>query len=216
MPTKNERIGAFLILVGTNGTGKSHLQKSLLKYNKRNFIIPANRYDENWDSVPEIRVKETPLRYGKTAYRIPDINKFAGNRKLTIDDDEIFKEICDQDRGFVNGGLFLDDFKNYIPATGRLPRHVNRLFSDRRMKMLDIFGAVHSFQKINPDFFDFDPTLIIFQTTRPINEDLRSKIGNYEQLEEIVNRVNIRSKTPGKNFHPVNNRFYCETFNPAE
>lgn len=216
--SNNGRIGEFIIAIGTNGCGKTTFLKRFLSFNQRNLIIPASRLDDAWRMFPEQPIKMIP---GKTKhdtrYEFPELLKFQGNRIIQLPNPTAFKFLCDQDQGFMNGGLFIDDFKNTIPSKGNLPGHVNRLFSDRRFKMLDIYMASHSFQKVNADLFDFNPKIILFCTTRPPVAHLKDKIANYDQLVETWERINARATTPDSEhlYCPSGNKHYCELFNPS-
>ena len=203
---KPNRKAEFIIMVGTNGTGKSTIMKKFLPMNERNLIIPANGLDEAWLEIPKLECK--PVFIGKKIdhYEIPGLNSFRGTRQVVIYDEKMFDAICHPENGYMNGGLFMDDFKNYIPTKGTLPANVNRLFSDRRHKMLDIFAATHSYQKINADMFDFEPTILQFKTTRPLTDYLSDKIMNFEELKVVFDRVNEKSE---KNAH------YFEIFETA-
>lgn len=198
------RTAKFVVFIGTNGTGKSTIMKKFLNFNRRNLIIPANSYDKAWDNIPELKVVWIEAQ---KKYIIPEINTFQGTKKIIIYDPKIFKAVTDQYNGFKNGGLFMDDFKNYIPSKGSLPPDVNRLFSDRRHKMIDIFCATHSFQKINADLFDFSPTIFCFNTTRPLADYLVQKVGNFEGLKTVYDRVKLKAKQ---------NPHYFEIFDPGE
>jgi hypothetical protein len=212
------RLAKFMILSGTNGTGKSTVQKQLTKVNKRNLIIPANPYDKAWNKLPKIKAqykfvpdpKDPKGKKQILRWYLPNMNKYSGTKvldtSLMVEMDEeprkIFRYIC---LYFVNGGLFVDDYKNYIHASGILPNYVTRLFRDRRHRGVDIFMASHSLQDINGEFLQFDPELLIFRVTRPINKTVRDKIENSRELDKIIARVKQKSKT---------DPYYCERFRP--
>jgi len=209
----SEREGVIIIFIGTNGVGKSTAMKEFLPVNKRNLILPANRNDPAWHGNTELKdvCRQVPNKYtGKDGpeFSYPEIGKFKGNKVVHVDStyrNEMFQPICHTQRGFTNGGLFLDDFKNYIPAKGSVPGYVRNLFGGRRHLGLDIFMACWSFSDINIDFWTFNPQLVVHRTTMAPNNSVRDKIGQdkYNELCEMVARVNKAAK---------NDYYYSEIF----
>jgi hypothetical protein len=220
-PTMNNRQAQLFIFIGTNGTGKSTAMKAFLAANKRNLIMPANALDPAWASFPKIEPTSTfvldPDDYRqkrkRREWKLSKMNTFSGTKVLNVnslkkdaDFKSLFSYITDTNKPYVNGGIFIDDFKNWIYTKGSLPIHVRRLFNDRRHRMIDIFMASHSFQDVNGDLIQFNPRLIVFKTTLPPNETVEKKITNYPQLLELIARVNQRA---------IKNPHYCEEFIPA-
>jgi hypothetical protein len=215
------RMAEFLIFIGTNGTGKSFNQKKFLPVNNRNLIIPANGRDKAWHGftklTPKFRFETDPndpkqKRQHKVWY-IPGINSFKGVRVLDVDvletDEDclsVFRAVCHRQTGFIKGGLFVDDFKNYIFTKGTLPRYVRNLFNDRRHREVDIFMASHSMQDINGDMLQFNPKIVIFNTTLPPNDTVMGKIANSAQLMETYERVRHKA---------TKNQYYYEIFIPS-
>lgn len=193
----NQRIGAFYIFSGTNGTGKTTQLKKLLTVNRRNLIIPANRLDSAWHGYKELEWKHRwvtdPNDYnGKKKIKkwyLPELNSFTGTRLLHIDEPWQFKYICETSTGFTNGGLFIDDYKNHIKSAGILPNHVRRLLGDRRHRTIDLFIASHSLQDINAEFMQFKPTMFIFNVTRPPSKSVLEKTANSEELVNAYRHV---------------------------
>lgn len=209
------RTAQFVLFIGTNGTGKSTQMKKFLSTNERNLIVPANKIDHAWDKVKELKAKEVELKLpGKQAPQqinvYPYLNKFKGTRKVFCYDNNDVHSILDiydkyPERSFVKGGIFLDDFKNYIATRGPLPTVVRKIFSDRRHRELDIFMAAHSWQYVNPELFSFQPICVVFKVTQPITNDLKSKVSNIAELEAIQKDVNEKAKT---------NPYYYRIFKP--
>src|SRR3989304_927091 len=171
---KQDREATFKLLIGTNNTGKSHVMRKFLSLNKRNLICFPNSKDSTWDGVKLIDVenlltaasnnsifdfdiffnnrgeKMAPMQQKFKKLLSREIQKFSGNRKIRIKHPQIFKIITDEDYGFYNGGLFLDDFKSCIPRNN-LPGYIRNLLDSRRHYMLDIFCATHAPKDIPPD-----------------------------------------------------------------
>jgi hypothetical protein len=222
----NFRKACFYILSGTNGTGKSTLLVKMLSFNKRNLIIPANGLDKAWRKFKKIKPKMSFVLDPKDPkgkrkmikWTIPNLNSFRGTAVLDVtemedmDEDprEIFKHICLKINGTNAGGvgLIIDDYKNFIHASGVLPNYTTRLFRNRRHKMVDVFMASHSMSDINGEFLQFEPTFIVFKITRPLTKSVMDKISNYKDLQVVINRA--------KKEYDSGNQFYCEKFVPNE
>lgn len=212
-----ERQAELAILIGTNGTGKSTALKALLKMNVRNLIIPSSRSDTAWQGVPEL---ETYVTYGPDPDnprreipipRIKELGSFTGNRVLHVDGNaRLFDAVCDPRTGYFNGGLILDDFRRYIYTKGTLRSTVDGLFINRRHRMLDIYMACHAFQDISADVFRFDPMLYVGYTSLQPSEAVRGKVRRWEQLLQVIDRVNRTNQQ-----RPEGQRWYKEAFNPA-
>jgi hypothetical protein len=213
------RKASFDILFGTNGTGKTTVLKKLIAVNERNLVIPANRLDTAWLDFPEIKTRdilkkvtkgeEDDLDYFFKSKKDKDIllqreflrllskelQTFRGTRRINIDHPRIFDLVINLEKGFLNGGLFIDDFKNHI-RSNNLSGNVVSLFGDRRHRMLDIFMAAHSPTDMPPKLLDFEPNIYLFRTTSNFDradEKYHGEVMN--KLEEAQARVNNIAKT---------------------
>lgn len=205
----------FKLFEGTNGTGKTTQMKKFLKANKRNLIIPANRFDTAWHGIPELTFKQTWLtdpddyaqkRKVRKQY-VEGLNTFTGTRVLYIDDPEQFKYIVSTRHGFRNGGIFIDDYKNHIKSAGILPSHVRQMLGDRRHREIDIFMASHSLQDINAEFMQFQPDIYIFYCTRPPSKSVFEKVPDPNLLQEAYEHVKRENEAL-----PQNQRHYFIEF----
>jgi len=211
----------FIILIGTNGTGKTTKIKELLKIFPRNLILPANSYDPGWrdfrfDYRLEVKkgwkkvqrssdpkdVKDKPMFY------VPGINQFTGLAKLKpehseIDFAEVLKTVTADETGFAYGGLVIDDFKNYIISSGLLPSSIKNFFIGRRHREVGIYMACHGWTDINRELLNWNPELWIHKTKAPPHDTFMSKIDpiRHAELHEVIRRVNS---------HP--NDWYMERF----
>ena len=219
-----ERDAIFAVAVGTNGTGKTTYWKQFLGFNKRNLIIPANRSDSTkaWGHVKEIPVdailkkvtglgpldwellddkKHRELRQQLLMFMGKVFRAIDGNAKIVLNQRNkvLFDCIIHDELGFTNGGLFFDDFKNYIPAYNP-PGNVIQMLSDRRHKGVDMFLATHSPNKIPAPFFDYGPQLVVFKTTRSF-ETAKEKIelSLYNELVAAQARINRQGLPPKGN-----------------
>lgn len=207
------RQAAFGIFIGTNGTGKTSRMKELLDVNARNLIVPSSRDDVAWNGFPELKwsvsYEPDPFRPERkvASVMLPTLNTFAGSSLLHVDGNiQVFDAVLNRTKGFRNGGLFLDDFRNYVFTKGTLRSEVDGLFINRRHRMLDIFMACHGFEDVSRDLLRYGPTLFIFRTTLPPNDSSVAKMANGPEFLATVERVNERAKR---------NPFYFEQFVPS-
>ncbi len=176
------RYPKVICLIGTNGTGKSTIQKKFFTFRERNLVVPANLYDNAFDELEYIQDQA-------------EIRNFTGTKKIVIEEETDFIELIDYKNGLKDCGLFLDDFRNYIPATGpKLRQPIRKLFSDRRHRGIDIYLSTHSPRQIHPDIFSYNPTIFLFKTTEAFPDSLAQKIPNLEKLRIGQRRVNLLSK----------------------
>lgn len=211
-----ERQGKLWLFVGTNGTGKTTKLKQCLAMNTRNLIVTPSAHDKGFSAAKKLQSTRLAEPYECMRYKLdtvyPTLNRFTGNRKIFGYDKLDVYPVMDPERGFMCGGIFLDDFKGYVISKGQLPGIVDRFFKDRRHKELDIFMACHSWKEVNPEIFNYKPECWLFYTTRPVNDtpDMREKVINLDELIEKQNRVNeINRKLPELE------RFHFEYFKPA-
>lgn len=164
-----------IILVGTNGTGKSTFSENIIKYsNKRSLIITKHLNDKQWANVDTIDITNTN-----------EIHNFTGVRRSFIKPAE-FKYLLN----FHSGNLILDDARRFVKAN--LDDLIDELQMSRRQLMVDIIVAGHSFMKIPPGFFDYSTHFVIFKTI--VTAKKRSDtLSNIEKVLEVEKRVNEKA-----------------------
>jgi len=213
----------FLLFIGMNGSGKSHQMKKWLRLNKRNLILPASRADKQWLGIPElvpevrfVRDRMNPSGNGKRAmFVVPGIDDFTGTRVVHIEGSDleregIFNAIIHPQHGYHNGGMFMDDAKNYIRAKGNLPGHVRTFWGNRRLHMVDIFMAAWQFQDVNADFYGFGGLQsFVFNVERPPNRSVLEKCPDPEALLLAYNRSCLHNRRL-----PSNKRWHFEPCPP--
>lgn len=124
--------------IGQNNTGKTTAQQHLIAVRRRNLVIKPNKYDSAWDKYPTINLEQMLLalpnkyytvnelfesntekvradRYQFTQMLSKAINSYTeGTKTIVCPNREVFKIIIDDDWGFRDGGLFIDDTKSNI------------------------------------------------------------------------------------------------------
>lgn len=207
------RQAKLMILVGTNGTGKTSAMKKLLAINERNLVLPSGPFDPGWNGYPALSARidgylpnpDNPRQQLPNPV-VDELTTFKGTKLLHVTDRPIyFNAVLDTHKGFQNGGLFLDDFRNYILTKGTLKSNVGELFRARRHKRLDIFMACHNWEDVSRDLVAFNPSFVIFKTTIPPTRNSVDKMANVEAFLAAVERVNRKAKE---------NPYYCELFEP--
>lgn len=211
------RIPVFYVFIGTNGTGKTTMIKRLMVGRKRVLIVPPNKFDNSWDSIEEIKLapiikkassdytddpddffsrndKESRLQHNYFRQLLSfELRNFTGVKKIFSSHPEIFRTIIHGERGFINGTLVIDDFKNNIIGSN-LSGAVRSLLSDRRHKMLDIFAATHGCNDVPPTMLNFGVKLWLFKTTGNFDRASDNYL-DYDKIEAVQRKVNEKAKT---------------------
>ena len=174
-----------IIILGTNGTGKTTLVAQLVqeavKAGKRALIVVADPVD--WRQVEEIEPQPSLLRKGG----------FSGVRKLVYQSDkDTLSPIKDY---YFDGLLIFDDCRAYLRAN--TPPELKNIFIRRRQFMRDIVIVGHGFTDVPPQFFTYTTMFILFKTVDNI-ERRKSVVLDYEKVKAVVERVN---KAAQKNPH---------------
>lgn len=209
-----KRQAFFYIFIGTNGVGKTHNAKKMFKTNKRMLVLPANKMDPAWQGYKPLKVERkviTDPNDVKQTRQIfkhysKEMDRFKGVRLFFPDQfDKQKKEfidiVTDEQNGFNQGLLFVDDYKNYLGTKGSLPAYFRKIFNDRRHRGLDIILASHSLQDVNSDFIQFNPNIVLFKCPTPPNESVLKRMAKPQDLIDTwkrVNKVNQELEKRGK------------------
>lgn len=159
-----------------------------------------------------------PLHHSFTMAISEELRFKKGNRRIYVEHPEIFNIIASRTPfnfktptipiGFSHGGIFFDDFKDYIPSNN-CPANVRKLIRSGRHYWLDLFFACHGPSDIPPVFLNWEPQIVLFRTSGQFNTD--GRFTRLAELEAIQKRVNHITNPQRPGFKPQD-KYYCEIF----
>lgn len=165
----------MIIILGTNGTGKTSLIEKFINAEKNHSLV-VNPDDRDWHQLP----------------LIVDLNlinwEYPNARRYIWDGPEDLSVIS---RKFHNGSLILEDCRSYLKAN--LSEELRRLFIRRRQNKVDIIVAAHGFTDVPPKFFTYCTEIVLFLTLDNINSR-KDVIRNFDELKKIQTFVNEQAK----------------------
>lgn len=171
-----------IIIVGTNGTGKTTLVGKLIqavaKRGQRALIVTPDPVE--WLQVEEIEPEPQLLRKGG----------FEGVRKIVYFDD---KSTLDPIKNYYfDGVLVFDDCRSYFKAaTSEALKHI---FIRRRQKMTDIVIVAHGFTDVPPQYFTYTTRYYIFKTVDNISKR-KGDITDFERVKRTVEAVRAKANS---------------------
>jgi Cdc6-like AAA superfamily ATPase len=183
-PNKNNqapdgRQPKFIIIIGTNGTGKTTLLKSLItnelkKPESRVLLLTPDAAEFN--TVPEVSAL-FPAR----------IQRYSGARKLITTSSTARLNLILVREHFNKGLLIFDDSRAYLKASTL--EILETILVRRRQMMIDLISVGHGPSKIPPAFFSYATHLIFFKTNDPITKrkDCLEDISRWEAIQAAVN-----------------------------
>lgn len=144
-PETEERTGKTVIMVGTNGTGKTTMLRQILHNSAQRALI-VTPDDVEWQDYAE-----TPL------LTVADF-VFDGIRRHIFDP----RYTLDAITHFRKGIIVFDDCRSYLGD--KTDERIRDLFIRKRQRELDIFAVAHGFTQIPPVFFTFATDYFVFHT----------------------------------------------------
>lgn len=175
------RQGVFIIIVGTNGTGKTTLTRQLIAANGRRILV-VDPDGIEWHDLATIESG--------------DINRIKQGKRARIIAPT--PEDLSQLVSFSEGSLVLDDCRYYVKA--RIEESIRKVFVRRRQRGIDIYAVAHSLNEVPPTFWTFATHLILFKTTD--NPDrLKHNLPGYE--ERIKGNMEAIKSHPSLHYHRV-------------
>lgn len=167
------RQGVFVIVCGTNGTGKTTLVRSLVSDKPKLLVVDPDGME--WTDLVDI-----------DASRVGEI-KDDGKARILAPTAEELEYLKD----FHSGNLVLDDCRYYVKS--RIEQSIRQTLVRRRQKSLDIYSVAHSLTEVPPTFWVFATHLILFKT-KDNPQRLRQNIPNYHEM--------VTRHIPEINAHP--------------
>lgn len=164
------------IILGSNGTGKTTLLRSILqRSNQRTLIVTPD--DIEWTDYEAVTLDK------------PEDFIFTGIRRHVFDPSKngTLKKL----EYFKKGILVFDDCRSYFPA--KTPQELHQLLIRRRQREVDIFAVGHGFTEVPPVFFTFANGIFLFRTTDNI---IRRKdcLKDFDKTAGAQVRVNHKAK----------------------
>lgn len=171
---------SLFIIMGTNGTGKTTLLKSLIVSElkkKDNHILILTPDEAEFNNIPEVHAdfKER-------------IERYTGARKLITSESIAAQNLTVVREHFRKGLLVFDDCRAYFKSSTL--SILETIMVRRRQMMIDIIAVAHGPRKIPPAFFSYATYIILFKTNDPITsrKDCLDDIARWEAIQQNVNQ----------------------------
>lgn len=174
-----ERETERIIILGTNGTGKSTLEKKFLLAEIRKpegHAIVVTQHLNEWTNLEDVNRRFIDKRVGE----------YVKARRLIYQDGDLNY----LEHNFRNGLLLFDDCRMYLHAA--TDQELHSMLIGSRQRSVDIIVAGHGFTEVPPKFFTFATKIILFKTRD--NVKMRKPVLlNYEEMLQAQLRVNSRA-----------------------
>lgn len=180
--TQSQGRKPFMTMVlGTNGTGKSTIMRTILqKCNAKKALVVTNHIEE-WRDVPEVDLshREDFIFEGirKTRCYQPTKGDMGTLAKL---------------RYFRKGIIIFDDARLYM-KDAKTDNLIEDLMISYRQQELDIFVVAHGFTKVRPVFYSYVSNIILFRTLDSVQYRKMELGENYQRIVDAQAEVNRKS-----------------------
>lgn len=179
-PKKPHRDARFILIIGTNGTGKSTLSRKLINAMPDPALVITPDAAE-WRDLPETFLEKP------SDFSIKANTRHVFNYTSTMD-------MVDAYAGEQT--ILFDDCRAYFDPTTK--KELGTVFIRRRQRMIDIIAVGHGFTEVPPRFFTFCTELFLFRTTdNPHKRRDTIRAGMFDNVIEAVERVNKKASIPG-------------------
>lgn len=189
-PKEKGRTPKQILVMGTNGTGKTTFVKKLVineLKKKDSHVLVVVPDDMEWNSLEYVHSKfphriETYVGARKIIY-------FAGLLPIIRD--------C-----FRNGLIIFDDCRAYWNKQNAVEGDLHSLLIRRRQQMIDICAVGHGFTEIPPKMYTFATHFALFKTIDNI-ERRKNVIQNFDELKAAQLRINAKAATEPHYFEVI-------------
>jgi hypothetical protein len=170
-----------ILIVGTNGTGKSTFADKIINAypaHKKRLIVDPDGSEKLFDKYPEIEQSD-----------LKKLSQLEGKiYKVLYTDSSLFEDIHNY---FRNGLLVLDDSRNY---TGSRDEDLLKIYRRSRQFNIDILFICHGLSEIPPSLLTFTTKIIMFNTVDSWQR-LKRNIPNPKTFDFLVNYVRAKAAT---------------------
>jgi len=170
-----------IVIIGTNGTGKTTLVRRIVQNASQKTLI-ITPHDNEWN---ELDPNGVPL-FPENELRCASDYNFTGVQKHIYDPDRTLKLI----RNFTRGLIVFDDCRVYLDA--RTDKEVHRILISSRQNMIDEIFVAHGFTEVPPKVFTFATEYFLFRTEDNISRR-KFYVKNYPLIEKMQDKVNKAS-----------------------
>lgn len=196
-----------IILVGTNGCGKTTALKNIVAATNRKCLV-ITPYDNEWTEYPMVTLTDA------SDFVFTGIRRHMYDPKRTM---QVLKY-------FQNGIIVFDDCRAYVKAG--VQDQIHNLLMGSRQRRIDVYAAAHGLTEVPPVFYTFVTDFVLFQTRDNPKRNRLSVIRDPEALLAKVDEVN--KIATGLKAHPsdwqgvnqdglpcagkkIRDRYYCDT-----
>lgn len=176
------RDAKLTLIIGTNRTGKTTLQKQLLDLSHQRAIIITPDYKE-WRDKDMNGNELYPLI---ERFHTQEDFVYDGYKRMIYDKDTLSQLLA-----FKKGIIILDDCRAYL--NDRIEDDLRKLLIRRGQNEVDIFMTAHSFNQVPRQVFNYVSDIFLFRT----HDNIQMRAGvinNIEALQRIQAYVNRKSR----------------------
>lgn len=171
----------MILVIGTNGTGKTTLANKLIEGISTPRKLIVTQHLDEWRKYPH------------NALNSPSDLRFSGiNWHLITEPKKTIKRL----KNYKNGVLLLDDARRYLSA--QTDQDALNIYISRRQNAVHLILVGHGFTQIPPQAFTFCTDIFLFATRDNIDSTRKNTIQNYSEIIDVQTRVN---RIAAQNWH---------------
>lgn len=195
---KEQRKVSLMLILGTNGTGKTTTCANLIKQaGRKTLIVDYEGRERMWANLPTIHSEAELADYGRHDYgRVPDkegqLPPMIQRILYAEHEIETLRWIY---RRFRNGIIVFDDCRMYLDS--REDKDLKRLLIRRRQNMSDMIFVGHGFTEIPVRVYTFTDDIVLFKTTDSVKR-LAHNFRDPELVLRAQQKVNAYVAKTGK------------------